>query len=154
MKKNPPDNICYWPNIALLNIFPKPGLMWVSRLVYLFPLTWFNSTQLNLTKLNLTKLELGTNPASAYFPFFPFFSFSFSHSTELRAYLQQRIWFDGWCRVAGSSETRALVCHSFAKNKRKPKMICPSVLLRTKLSQLNKNWSRNLWSLSTQNQSK
>ena len=27
MKKKPPAKICYYPNIALLNIFPKQGLM-------------------------------------------------------------------------------------------------------------------------------
>ena len=32
-KRNPLYNICYWPNIARLNIFSKPGLMRVSRLV-------------------------------------------------------------------------------------------------------------------------
>ena len=32
-KKDPPDNIFYSVHIALLNIFPKPGFMWVSGLV-------------------------------------------------------------------------------------------------------------------------
>ena len=34
MKKDPPDNILYSVHIALLSIFPKPGLMRVSRLVW------------------------------------------------------------------------------------------------------------------------
>ena len=34
MKRDPPENIFYSVHIALLNIFPKPGLVRVSRLVY------------------------------------------------------------------------------------------------------------------------
>ena len=33
MKKDPPDHIIYSVQIALLNLFSKPGLMRVSRLV-------------------------------------------------------------------------------------------------------------------------
>ena len=33
MEKDPPDNIFYSVHISPLNIFPKPGLMRVSRLV-------------------------------------------------------------------------------------------------------------------------
>ena len=33
MKRDPPENIFYSVHIALLNIFPKPGLVRVSRLV-------------------------------------------------------------------------------------------------------------------------
>ena len=36
MKKDPPDNISYSVHIAPLNIFPKPGLMRVSRLVIIY----------------------------------------------------------------------------------------------------------------------
>ena len=34
MKRDPPENIFYSVHIALLNIFPKPGLVRVSRLVF------------------------------------------------------------------------------------------------------------------------
>ena len=33
MKRDPPENIFYSVHIALLNIFSKPGLVQVSRLV-------------------------------------------------------------------------------------------------------------------------